>query len=313
MPPQRKEPPSRDRPADDWMTLVTRPEKNISGYVNFEHARDPGFAFDPSARAFDRVNAWWAAEASFFCYWRDPEEVRAVYADRTGFRGLPISVGGTQCHLIVAPDFALVAFRGTQPDDAEDNFDNVQFALRRLEKGGHAHHGFRGAFERIKASLAAIVQAEAPNRPLWVTGHSLGAAIATMAADTLPNVAGVYTFGSPLVGDDPFARRFSASFADRTFRYVDNRDLVTRVPPDFFGGVVGRYSHVDRALTIDADGRISADAVPDGNDLSDRLAMVNIVRKMWKGRIKRVPDQLADHAPVLYVTHVWNDLLAHGR
>jgi triacylglycerol lipase len=294
------------------MALVTRPELNVSDYENFENAHEPGFAFEPQATAFSRRNAWWAAEAALFSYWRDENEIRDTYARQTGFDGRCFSIGGTQCHLVVAPTFALVAFRGTQPDDPQDSFDNIQFALTGWPEGGKVHTGFRNAFTRIESELRGAILTHAPNRPLWITGHSLGAAIATLAADRLANVSGLYTFGSPLIGDEPFARRFNAKFAGRGFRYVDNEDLVTRVPPGFFGGLAGHYTHVDDQRTISASGDVVDERTSPDQD-RDPLSVVNVVRKMWNGRLKKMPSELADHAPVLYATHVWNDLFANHR
>ena len=67
-----------------------------------------------------------------------------------------------------------------------------------------------------------------------MTGNSLGAALATLAADRYGNVQGVYTFGSPKVGNDVFKEKFIV----KTYSIVNNKDIVTRVPPP------GIYKHV---------------------------------------------------------------------
>ena len=76
-----------------------------------------------------------------------------------------------------------------------------------------------------------------------VTGHSLGAAMATLMAARHPQ-AELVTFGSPRVGDEAFA----AQFEDRDVRrYVDCNDVVTMVPPGLIGYVhAGEMHYIDR-------------------------------------------------------------------
>jgi hypothetical protein len=89
----------------------------------------------------------------------------------------------------------------------------------------------------------------------------LGAALATLAADRLAAenvpVAGVYTFGSPRVGDGAFARTFTDRLGDRCFRFVNAADVVTRVPPP---GLILDYTHVGTPHHFGADGRVTVEA-----------------------------------------------------
>ena len=318
MAPHRKEPPDRALPIGVWVDLVTHPEKNVSQYANFEDAKDPQYRFEPAATTFSRTNAWWLAEAAFLSYWHDEAEAKEIYARRTGLTCFPLSEGETQCHLVVSPDFAILAFRGTQPDEWQDVFDDARFEMESWTNG-HVHGGFKEAFQRIAPKLTEAVKQHAPNRPLWITGHSLGAALATLAADTLPGTAGVYTFGSPLVGDQIFAGRFNQRFTDRSYRYIDDHDAVTHVPPEPFGLPIGLYTHVSASRAIDKDGNIST-APPTllrfVRDVFGRpVVLFDLMQLLMAGRFPSMPDALADHAPVLYVTHIWNDVLtnvAHG-
>jgi pimeloyl-ACP methyl ester carboxylesterase len=107
----------------------------------------------------------------------------------------------------------------------------------------------------------------------WFTGHSLGGALATLAADRHGDSAAVYTFGSPLVGDDAFAAGFNNRHEGRSFRYVNGDDLVTRVPPFF--------THINREHRLAAPPETS----------------------LW-------PGALIDHTPRRYSTLVWNSLAA---
>jgi len=84
-----------------------------------------------------------------------------------------------------------------------------------------------------------------PALHIYVTGHSLGAAIATLAAADLyqltPDIS-LYTYGSPRVGDETFAKYFDKIVPD-SFRVVAHQDFVPKVPQRFLG-----FRHVSREI-----------------------------------------------------------------
>jgi triacylglycerol lipase len=219
--------------------------------------------------------------------------------------------GGTQCHLAFNQDFAIVAFRGTQPDEWEDIFDDGRFGLASWQNG-RVHAGFKKAFKRIEPKLRDALRTHAPNRPVWMTGHSLGAALAVLAADTI-ETQGIYTFGLPRVGDTIFVGHYNQRFSGRSFRYVNDVDVVTHVPP---GRPLSPYLHVDEQRSIDPDGNVSKALPALQHFLRDIFGRPNVVlhilELLTKGQFLEMPDALADHAPVLYATHTWNDLVRNG-
>jgi hypothetical protein len=89
--------------------------------------------------------------------------------------------------------------------------------------------------------LDASLEGAAKKR-LWVTGHSLGGALAKLwalwAVARGHEVAGVYTFGQPRVGDASFATLYNSVLRDRSFRVVHADDIVPRVP-----WMLSRYRH----------------------------------------------------------------------
>jgi predicted lipase len=92
---------------------------------------------------------------------------------------------------------------------------------------------------------------------LLVAGHSLGAAMATLALPDIEaslniKVTSVFTFGSPRVGDDAFARAYNTAFGRRSFRIVNTSDIVTSVPPPtpIAGKIGGYFSHVDTPIDM---------------------------------------------------------------
>ena len=152
----------------------------------------------------------------------------------------------------------IVAFRGTEPKKLQDWLTDADFDL--VEGPfGQVHDGFNRALRHVWRDLARSIKEFQDNgQSLWFTGHSLGAALATLAVATLREedkpVHGLYTFGQPRTGDRHFERTFNADFKPRCFRFVNNNDVVTRVPLRAM-----KYSHVGTFLYFDADGNLTDD------------------------------------------------------
>src|SRR5436853_7827130 len=101
------------------LELLLRPDTNPTRYVPLENSID--YPFEPAAEAWSRVNAWWLADASWLAYSRDPAAVSAVFTRAGGLTSCElIANAGTACYVAHGPEFAIVAFRGTQPDDWHD-------------------------------------------------------------------------------------------------------------------------------------------------------------------------------------------------
>src|SRR4030095_13472816 len=133
----------------------------------------------------------------------------------------------TQAFLARTPaaDGAMIlAFRGTQ--SLKDWMTDVDVNLVN-GPGGKVHDGFLCAVNTIWRPLTKLMDATSARRQLWITGHSLGGALATLATAKLrlekaQPVSGLYTFGSPRVGNDEFARNFDADFYYQYYRMVNN-------------------------------------------------------------------------------------------
>lgn len=157
-----------------------------------------------------------------------------------------------QGFIAVNDELLILCFRGTK------NFQDWLYNLRVLpteDALGKVHRGFSIGLDQVwQAEVSPIIQEYAKGRTVWYTGHSLGAALATLAAARtsveLPEVAikGIATFGQPRLASREFEEAFDAIFADSFYRYVNNRDIVPRVPPG--------YHHVGQLIHFDADGNI---------------------------------------------------------
>ena len=193
---------------------------------------------------------------------------------------------------------ALVAFRGTQPEDVSDIATDIQFNRVQWQPGtGTVHAGFAKAALALMEPVRQWLQSDAISRKhLMLTGHSLGAALATLLA-TVFQPARLVTIGSPRVGDQAFAASFGG--IDST-RLVDCCDVVTDIPPE---GLF--YSHVTPMTYISRDGIIEQgfDSAAISADRSSARARY-FIDHAWKVGNVIVRD-LADHAPINYVRAVF--------
>lgn len=254
-------------------------------------ARVPLPRFDPDTKGFDRHNAWWLAELCRLVYRHDTEEDdppplprRSEFLAKAGLRQVAFFNGAeidtetdTQAFLVQSdrpPSFAALVFRGTE-QNPRDLVSDLVFPPVRLEGGtGAVHKGFLKALDSVWPLITSALGGLGV--PVFYTGHSLGAALATLAAARLPPAA-LYTFGSPLVGDPAFAESLSGV---PVFRVVDGSDLVTKVPPGELGFAhVGEEHHLARP--------------PGPNPFRHPLA--------WLRSLLGPPPHLADHAPINYV------------
>lgn len=269
------------------------------------HAAQP---FASQTIDYDPVNAWWLAELSRLIYKPETEEtqdpahegrrkkaLQQVSLREEHFITNPI---GTQCALVVSetsgegPGFAVLVFRGSQ--EREDWRTNSKFLLRPWNGPGRVHSGFRDAFEAVWEDVNRWL--ESVDGPVFYTGHSLGAALATLAASRRPPAA-LYTFGSPRVGDAEFTRTLDSTPA---YRVVNHRDVVTRVPPPLLG-----FAHVGHLHYIAHDGRCCENAIDDvvATDRKRRSSADGNTPRHSR-RLSGPPDYLSDHAPVNYVAHL---------
>lgn len=135
--------------------------------------------------------------------------------------------GGSRAFLAQSTSLAVVAFRGT--DSIEEWVQDIKFVPRGWPKGGKVHRGFAEALGPLWREMEADVRA-LPS-PAVFTGHSLGGAMATLAA-TLWRPESLITFGSPRVGDETFASLLEILTVER---FVGCNDIVPTLPPEALG------------------------------------------------------------------------------
>ena len=284
-------------------------------YLDYEYFKDcTQLPFRYESNIFDIVNAWWLIEAATLVY-ADKEFATEKFKQNAGFQTVEYFEGkATQCYVASNEKFAVVAFRGSEARLREGNSDpsyifadwmaNFDFAPEPWEQGGNVHRGFKGALDEVWDALEDhISNLQKDKRKIWMTGHSLGAALATLAADRYGNIQGLYTYGSPRVGD----RNFKEDFNVNAYRFVNNSDIVTKVPP------ANMYLHVGELKYIDSDG-----AIHDNTNRWERWTdeiegqfknIFNAIGQTRKGFTEVLLEPIVDHVPTRYAIHIWNNIV----
>jgi hypothetical protein len=299
--------------------------KNISppndNYTYFEDKQD--HAFLPLATSFELVNAGWLADFALLAYGSDAF-IQKKFDDSgltaDGFVMEFFSRGDTQCFVAHNQDFVVVSLRGTEIDNFWGAFNdwrgNFEVKPEPDDSGGLVHRGFMKNInvlwsdtlgpQGLKSYLTPLLADG--TRTLWITGHSLGAALATLAAERAVRdggfeVRGVYTYGSPRVGDVQFQQNFEASGLNaKTYRVVYDRDVVTKVPPK------GLYTHVGQLQFIDGDGHLHTDLSTMPAEDGGLHKLLDKGSKLAANALgKTVPAPFANHAPIYYASHIWNN------
>lgn len=203
----------------------------------------------------------------------------------------PCSISSELAHGVVLDcgNARVMAFRGSV--SARDWLTDFECVMKDAPQlGGKVHHGFADAVESITADL--IERGNWVKGPMFVTGHSLGGALALLAAQVLEragfHVTAVYTFGGPRTGNGGWAHSYDALLGPRTFRLVNEEDIVPRVP----GWLMG-YRHVGEEVFLPSAGGLVFEPSMVTKLISDAIGT-------WQGWKAGRVDQLADHAVAVY-------------
>lgn len=227
--------------------------------------------FDPHTTRYHPGNALCLARVAKYAYEKlddgSPDEDRIcslLKRHDAAFKAVHAFNANSAQGLVIEHERSIIAgFRGT--DEFGDWLDNINVVS--VEFGfGEVHKGFLNALMDIWPAMKSRIRELRPtgrhceHLPLWLTGHSLGGAMATLAAAQLIDedspFYGVYTFGQPRVGNREFARIYNVEAASRSFRFQNNNDIVSRVPARAMG-----YSHVGNFVYISEDQKmLSSDA-----------------------------------------------------
>jgi len=293
-------------PLITWGNMAP-PFKDHTYFRNREH-----FPFEPDAGELSLVNAWWLIEAALLAY--ADEGFALPRFEAAGFDEVQFFTrNSTQCYVASNLRFAIVAFRGTEcgidqgPEAAAkfmaDLGVDVDIRWVDAQGDGKIHRGFHDALDDIWPELACRLNTLSQrNCALWLTGHSLGGALAVLTAARQENIQGIYTFGAPRVGN----RTFTDGFQKPVHRFANNNDLVPHLPP-FPYADLGDLHYIDNRGAL-------LEEIDFWQRLKDEIeghfsCLVENVRHLNQGWSATLPDGIKDHTPLLYALHIWNNLI----
>ena len=212
-----------------------------------------------------------------------------------GFSGCEFfDANGLQAFFTVDPvkRLGVLAYRGTQVDELKDTLTDANAFLRPWLGVGRVHKGFGDMLAGKWRDILAVIESHQNIRMLY-TGHSLGAALATLSA-ALHRPAALYTFGSPRVGDAAFAASMAGVSHER---YVDCSDIVCRIPLARWS-----YEHVGVLKYFDQAGLLRA-GLSDAQMRSDQRSaqFAYALQYAWRQPANAVLRSFADHAPINYI------------
>lgn len=211
----------------------------------------------------------------------------------------------------------IVAFTGTDPTVLANLVTDLNVTI----SPSNLHQGFEDAAAAIWGEVGVrISRAGAAGRPIVLTGHSLGGALAAVTAERAVRELGllptaIYTYGMPRTGGASFAQSYNGSLGAVTYRMVYGNDIVTGIPP-----MALHYAHVGRRLHCDRHGTFdpaNLDPLPGAEDADAArpllTAFVEIFSALVRGPLspskrndllgklyKLLPPGIADHLPDRY-------------
>lgn len=251
------------------------------------------FKFTHDTTAFNLQNAHSLALAAQLAYQDKPKIKERVQKEWDFEHFYFMDANGTQGFIMSNDQIIVVSFRGTS--DIEDWLTNLDFDLIEGPLDGKVHEGFYTALSSVWRQVERTIAKFRDNKAksLWFTGHSMGAALATLSVARFREndrpVDGLYTFGQPRTGDRTFARMFNFDFKPFAFRFVNNNDIVTRIPPRS-----RKYSHIGTFKYFTESG-----------DLVDDIGWWNRFLDIMRGRIEDIlewgTDGVKDHDMKEYV------------
>jgi hypothetical protein len=251
--------------------------------------------FQPDNLDFTPVNAWWLSNAAHLAYYDSGGIGRELQA--VGLRLVKFfDQESTQAFLAASDNFSILAFRGTECDQLADVLTDADLRLTLFPRGGKVHQGFFEALNLLWDEINWSI--EELGLPTWYTGHSLGAALATLAA-ACREPAALYTFGSPRVGDAEFVQLLNNA---RVYRAVDCTDMAAYLPPRI------KYRHVGEQHFITSGGKLlinpSSSSVS-WHKLTGESKYAATLPWLRRGAVWSRP--FADHAIVNYTAAFYQD------
>lgn len=239
------------------------------------------------------------AELSMISY--HSEQLVNLYANQLNFEKVIFyEKDGSQAYSFINETDHVIACRGTEPNEWNDLKADIDATAALAETVGRVHRGFKQEVDDIWPVIEESIKNNRKN--LWFTGHSLGGAMATICASRclLSHIYSapeqIQTFGSPRVGNMTYINHTKVDY----MRWVNNNDIVTRVPPVWTG-----YRHAGTKMYLNSQGKLTTPTVP------------QLAQDRWKGFISGLRngtiDYFSDHQISVYVDYIYHEAKAAGE
>ncbi|MEB3291673.1 MAG: lipase family protein [Synechococcales bacterium] len=190
-----------------------------------------------------------------------------------------------------------------RPTDHPSPAPGQRYSIHRRDRiaQSRVHQGFWNALQSVWSEIrTALATVRDRQQPLYITGHSLGGALAILAAAQFAQagepIQAVYTYGAPRVGNRSFQQQFNAQLQDRTFRLVNDADIVPRLPAVTLG-----YIHTGQVFHFNAIGTLQLYC----DRKNQRL------RRLGRGLLRWLDgdlEEVRDHSITAYETRLRNAL-----
>lgn len=203
-----------------------------------------------TTRMKEQLNDWGrakvAAKLSAIAYMDEKQAITA--GKKLGFPWVKlISRDGAEVLIAKDRNDLWFAFRGTEPSKINDVMADLKVFRNAAKAGGKVHSGFQ---EEVNDLWMDVLKELEHNdqlkvrKDVYMTGHSLGAAMATISATRyIPHE--LFTFGSPRVGGPRFIKNIKCPH----YRFMNNNDIVCRIPPAWLG-----FRHHGEMIYFNAEG-----------------------------------------------------------
>jgi predicted lipase len=217
----------------------------------------------------DPQNALFLATASNLAY-EAPEVGKPAFREQLGLETTFHKTGNTETYVGTNAEHIVVAFRGTESPATLDGLKDMLLNDARnllivpsgrlgtdfiaAGVGARMHQGFINGLAEIWDSIFERVNTElkASERPLWLTGHSLGGALALLAGwlflRRFINIHQIYTFGAPMIGNKDATAAFDRELKGKVFRYVNTEDPVPQLPT--LSLLANEFCHCDKEMAL---------------------------------------------------------------
>jgi len=226
--------------------------------------------------------------------YKKPKEASKLYK-KMGFSTKYFDCDGAEAYLLQNEEALILACRGTEPNELQDIIHDIKIKLTPSSSGiGKVHSGFKDALNKIWPNVVDEIKSARGTKSVYFTGHSLGAAMATLAAvrtsrlSNFPEVNGLYTFGSPKVGNAQYIKLIDELCVPHN-RWVNNVDIVTSVP-------IWPYKHHRKAFYMDHNGIIK--------NLTPFQMIIDRIKGLWIGLKRGKINYFVNHGSQRYIDNI---------